>query len=305
MPELPPVRIGTRGSKLALWQANFLSEELERHGRLSTQTIIKTQGDRVQDLSFDKLEGKGFFTKELEEALLSEEVDVAVHSMKDLPTVGPEGLVLAGVSARANAHDWLLVRGDCTIEGRPWRLADDGLVGTSSVRRKAQLLDLRPGLTVRDLRGNVPTRIRKLREGQYDAIVLAAAGIERLGLDLSDLHVSELHAREFVPAPAQGVLAYQCRESDTGTRRLLARLHHRQTAACTNVERALLRSFDGGCQLPLGAHCTHDARGYHLVAAYAPTPDAPLRRARLSYNTFDGLATDMLARLRGEGKLGV
>ena len=298
MPTPPPLRIGTRGSALALWQADFLRDELARVGRESTREIIKTQGDRVQDLSFDKLEGKGFFTKELEDALLEGRVDVAVHSMKDLPTTGPEGLVLGGVSARANPVDLLLVRAECAVDGRPWRLADDAVVGTSSVRRRTQLLDLRPGLTVRDLRGNVPTRIGKLRDGQYDAIVLAAAGIERLGLDLSDLHTAELHPREFVPAPAQGVLAYQCRADDTATRRLLARIHHAPTAACTNVERALLRSLDGGCQLPLGAHCTHDARGYHLAAAYAPTPDAPLRRAHLSYNTFDGLATDMLARLR-------
>ena len=298
MPTPPPIRIGTRGSALALWQADFLRDELARAGQESTREIIKTQGDRVQDLSFDKLEGKGFFTKELEEALLEGRVDVAVHSMKDLPTVGPEGLVIAGVSARANPVDLLLVRAARAAEGRPWRLADDATVGTSSVRRRAQLLDLRPGLTVRDLRGNVPTRIRKLRDGHYDAIVLAAAGIERLGLDLSDLATAELHPREFVPAPAQGVLAYQCRAGDAATRRLLGRIHDAATAACTNVERALLRSFDGGCQLPLGAHCTRDAGGYHLTAAYAPTPDAPLRRAHLSYSTFDGLATDMLAKLR-------
>ncbi len=293
----PTVRIGTRGSDLALWQAHFLQAELAKIDRVSELTIIKTQGDRIQDLSFDKLEGKGFFTKELEDALLAGHVDVAVHSMKDLPTSNPPGLVIAGVSARANPTDWLLVRKDRTVDNRPWHLADDATVGTSSVRRKAQLLDLRPGLTVRDLRGNVPTRVQKLRDGGYDAIVLAAAGLTRLELDLSDLVVSELHPREFVPAPAQGVLAYQCREEDLAMRRLFARLHHKPTADCTNVERALLRSFDGGCQLPLGAHCTHDERGYHLVVAYAATVDAPMRRARLSYSTFAGLAEAMREKL--------
>ena len=293
----PLVRIGTRGSDLALWQAHFLQAELERLGYASELTIIKTQGDRVQDLSFNKLEGKGFFTKELEDALLADEVDVAVHSMKDLPTTNPPGLVIAGVSARANPCDWMLVRREVADVGRPWSVPTGAKVGTSSVRRQAQLLDLRPDLEVAELRGNVPTRVRKLREGHYDAIVLAAAGLERLGLDLSDLIVSELHPREFVPAPAQGVLAYQCRESDVDTRKLLSRLHDRATAACTNVERSLLRSFDGGCQLPLGAHCVHDARGYHLTAAYAPNVDAPLRRAHLSYATFEGLANEMRERL--------
>ena len=292
-----PVRIGTRGSDLALWQAHFLQAEFRKLELDSTLQIIKTQGDRIQDLSFDKLEGKGFFTKELEDALIAGEVDVAVHSMKDLPTTNPPGLVVGGVSARANPTDWLLVRGDVAVDNRPWHLPDAATVGTSSVRRKAQLLDLRPGLTVRDLRGNVPTRVRKLRDGGYDAIVLAAAGLTRLDLDLTDLHVAELHPLEFVPAPAQGVLAYQCREDDVATRRLLARIHHRATANCTNVERALLRSFDGGCQLPLGAHCTHDERGYQLVAAYAPSVDVPLRRARLHYNTFDGLAEAMHEKL--------
>ena len=252
--------------------------------------IIKTQGDRIQDLSFDKLEGKGFFTKELEDALSADTVDVAVHSMKDLPTVNPPGLLIAGVSARANPTDWLLVRKDRAVDDRPWQLSDSATVGTSSVRRKAQLLDLRPGLTVNELRGNVPTRVQKLRDGNYDAIVLAAAGLTRLDLDLSDLVVSELHPREFVPAPAQGVLAYQCREDDLEMRRLFATLHHGPTADCTNVERALLRSFDGGCQLPLGAHCTHDERGYHLAAAYAPDVRTPMRRARLSWSTYVGLA---------------
>ncbi len=297
MSELAPIRIGTRGSDLALWQAHFLQAELERLGHSSSLTIIKTQGDRVQDLSFNKLEGKGFFTKELEDALLADEVDVAVHSMKDLPTTNPAGLVIAAVSARANPCDWLLTRADVADPTLPWSLPDTARVGTSSVRRRAQLLDLRPRLEVLELRGNVPTRVRKLREGGYDAIVLAAAGLERLGLDLSDLVVAELHPREFVPAPAQGVLAYQCRENDLAMRRTLAALHHAETATCTNVERSLLRSFEGGCQLPLGAHCVHDMRGYHLTAAYAPTVDAPLRRAYLSYSTFDGLARDMREKL--------
>ena len=289
----PVVRIGTRGSRLALWQAHFLQSELERLGVASELEVIKTQGDRVQHLSLDKLEGKGFFTKELEDALLEGRVQVAVHSMKDLPTTQPEGLVIAGVSARADPHDWLLVRAEGVADGQPWRLTPGATVGTSSARRKAQLLDLRPDVRTADIRGNVPTRIAKLRDGAFDAIVLAAAGITRLALDVSDLHVQRLHPREFVPAPAQGVLAYQCRAADRESRRLFARLHDAPTAACTNVERSLLRSFDGGCHLPLGAHCVHERGAYHFTAAYAKTLGDPVVRRRLSWPTHDGLAEAM------------
>ena len=297
-PPAPGLRIGTRGSDLALWQARYLAGRLGELGVDASLQIIKTQGDRVQHLSLDKLEGKGFFTKELEDALLAGEVQVAVHSMKDLPTEQPDGLVLGGVSARADPTDWLLVREGVTDPTRVWGLPAGATVGTSSARRKAQLVDLRPDIATADIRGNVPTRIRKLRDGAFDAIVLAAAGITRLGLDLNGLHVAELHPREFVPAPAQGVLAYQCRADDTATRRLLARIHDAPTARCTNVERALLRSFDGGCHLPLGAHCTHEeGRGYTLTAAYAPRLGEPVVRRRLTYSTFDGLAEDMRAAL--------
>ena len=293
----PVLRIGTRGSDLALWQAHYLQAELRSLGVESELVIIKTQGDRIQHLSLDKLEGKGFFTLELEEALLAGGIQVAVHSMKDLPTTMPAGLVLAGVSPRANPTDWLLVRGGRAAPEQVWSLPQGAAVGTSRARRKAQLLDLRPDVRTADIRGNVPTRIRKLREGQFDAIVLAAAGITRLELDLTDLTVSELHPREFVPAPAQGVLAYQTSTDDLGTRQLLARIHHAPTAACTNVERSLLRSFDGGCHLPLGAHCVHARGAYHLSAAYAPALGEPVVRKHLSYTTFDALAEDMRSAL--------
>ena len=293
----PILRIGTRGSKLALWQAHFLQAELAKHEVQSELEIIKTQGDKIQHLSLDKLEGKGFFTKELEDALLSGHVQVAVHSMKDLPTTMPPGLVLAGVSHRANPTDWILVRKDVAVNDKPWKLPTGAKVGTSSARRKAQLLDLRPDITTEDIRGNVPTRIQKLRDGGFDAIVLAAAGITRLELDVSDLEVSELHPREFVPSPAQGVLAYQCRENDLATRRIIAKLHDKATAACTNVERSLLQRFNGGCHLPLGAHCVAYDMGYHFTAAYAPKLGDPVIRKRLSLSTFDGMVDEMYSLL--------
>ncbi len=289
----PVIRIGTRGSDLALWQANYLQAQLAEIGVGSELHIIKTQGDRIQHLSLDKLEGKGFFTKELEDALLAGEVHVAVHSMKDLPTAMPTGLVIAGVSKRANPADWLLIRTDKHDPEQLYYLPIHATIGTSSARRKAQLLDLRPDVEVLEIRGNVPTRIQKLRDGAFDAIVLAAAGITRLELDISDLHLIELHPREFVPAPAQGVLAYQCCEADLEVRRLLARVHDEATAACTNVERTLLKSFNGGCHLPLGAHCHYVRGAYHFSAAYAPTVEVPLVRHHLSYSTHSGLAEAM------------
>jgi hydroxymethylbilane synthase len=293
------IKIGTRGSQLALWQAHYLQAELQRIGLDSELVIIKTQGDRIQHLSFDKIEGKGFFTKELEEALLANEVDLAVHSMKDLPTQMPEGLVLAGVSYREDPADWLLVRQEAADASQMLGLPASARVGTSSARRKAQLLDMRPDLQLADLRGNVPTRIEKLRSGECDAIMLAAAGLSRLQLDLSGLNVERFSPREFAPAPAQGVLAYQVRETDLDLRRALKPLHHPDVAARTNVERKVLQLMGGGCHLPLGVYCEVDTLGYyHVWAAMAEQWDAPLRRTRLSSGTSAGLAEQVAQALK-------
>jgi hydroxymethylbilane synthase len=202
-----PIKIGTRGSDLALWQANFVREELEKRGHEVEITIIKTQGDKIQHLSFDKMEGKGFFTKEIEASLLNEDVDLAVHSHKDLETNQPEGLEIAAVSSRANPCELLLIRQSAHEEQALWGLKKDAIVGTSSARRKSQLLALRPDVQIKDLRGNVPTRVNKLKSGEYDAILLAKAGVLRLKLELEDLVGIDLTPDEFVPAPAQGVLA--------------------------------------------------------------------------------------------------
>ena len=210
-----PIKIGTRGSDLALWQANFVREELEKRGHEVEITIIKTQGDKIQHLSFDKMEGKGFFTKEIEASLLNEDVDLAVHSHKDLETNQPEGLEIAAVSSRANPCELLLIRQSAHEEQALWGLKKDAIVGTSSARRKSQLLALRPDVQIKDLRGNVPTRVNKLKSGEYDAILLAKAGVLRLKLELEDLVGIDLTPDEFVPAPAQGVLALQIRSNDT------------------------------------------------------------------------------------------
>jgi hydroxymethylbilane synthase len=291
------LRIGTRGSKLALWQAQYTQQQLREAGIDSELVVIKTQGDLVQHLSFDKLEGKGFFTKEIEDALLHGAVDLAVHSMKDLPTTAPEGLVTTAVSYRDNPADWLIARPEAIGSDLVLKLREGASVGTSSNRRKAQLLDFRPDLAVTDLRGNVPTRIDKLRQGHYDGIMLAAAGLTRLQLDLSDLVVIPLHPREFVPAPAQGVLAWQTHREDTATRRLLKKLHRPEVSTCTNVERRVLQLMDGGCQLPLGVYCERDAQGnFHVFAACALA--GQLYRVRQSSSTNYGLAERVVAALR-------
>lgn len=291
------LRIGTRGSKLALWQAEFTQAELARIGVESRLVIIKTQGDIVQHLSFEKMEGKGFFTKEIEDALLRGEIDLAVHSMKDLPTSQPDGLAITAVSYRENPADLLIIDPQALEKGQIFRLKKDAVVGTSAARRKAQLRDFRPDVVLKDIRGNVPTRLEKLRQGQFDAIFLAAAGVNRLNLDLSGLEVVELHPREFVPAPAQGVLAWQTNRPDTATRLLLRRLHHSATSAVTNVERRTLQLMDGGCQLPLGVYCEQDATGYfHAFAACEI--DGTMRRARLSSSSNVGIAEQLVTELR-------
>lgn len=252
-PSAPHLRIGTRGSDLALWQAHHVRDLIEARGGTCDIQVLSTQGDREQVQAFEKLEGKGFFTKEIEQALLDGEVDLAVHSHKDLETQQPAGLSIIAVPERAAVEDLLLIRRESTA-AQPWLPLKPGAdVGTSSVRRRDQLLLLRPDLAISPLRGNVPTRVQRLREGKHDAIVLAAAGVERLELDLSDLIVHRLPPRLFVPAPAQGALALQMRADDPLTEWMSA-CTHAPTAAAVAEERDVLRELNGGCQLPFGAH---------------------------------------------------
>src|SRR5690606_38854318 len=208
-------------------------------------------------LRLDKLEGKGFFTKELEEELLSGAIDLAVHSHKDLPTQNPEGLVIAAVSEREDASELLIIHKDCVDLKKRLSLKHNATVGTSSNRRKAQLKGMRPDLEFDDLRGNVITRMEKLRKENYDAIMLAKAGISRIGLDLSDFHIEELPPVEIVPAPAQGVLAVQIRETDRELYDVLQEIHDQGVAEAIGVERRVLRQFDAGCHAPLGCYCRY------------------------------------------------
>ena len=279
MPPTKPIIIGTRGSDLALWQANFVRKELERLGHQVHIKMITTQGDKIQDLGFDKMEGKGFFTKEIEAALLKRDIDLAVHSHKDLETKQPEGLEVAAVSARENPCELLLIRESAYQENALWGLRKDAVVGTSSARRKSQLLALRQDVQIKELRGNVPTRVEKLRSGQYDAILLAKAGILRLELDLSGLVSIDLTPDEFVPAPAQGVLALQIRSVDTELQKVLQQINDFKVQKLVHLERSVLNLMDGGCQLPLGVYC--DNKYVHV--AFSDDAMHPSRYFRFPY----------------------
>lgn len=249
------IKIGTRGSDLALTQSRHIAAQLEALGLETELVLIKTQGDRIQHLSLDKLEGKGFFTTEIEQALLSQRIDLAVHSLKDLPGEPTDQLVIASVPEREAPHDCLVIKASAfDPEAQVWPVRTGSRIGTSASRRKAQTRLLRPDLQVVDIRGNVPTRIQRLHTDAFDALILAAAGLSRLQLNPEDLHIVPLSPKAFVPAPGQGALALQCRSDDQALRAQLERLHHRQDADCVACERGLLRLLKAGCHVPLGAH---------------------------------------------------
>lgn len=250
--------IGSRGSDLALWQANFVKDELEKLGQTVEIKVISTQGDRIQHLSFDKMEGKGFFTKEIEAALLDKSIDLAVHSHKDLETTSPQGLKIAAVSYREDPSELLLIRNDSVDDNEVFGVKKNPIIGTSSARRKSQLITFRDDFEIKDLRGNVGTRINKLREGQYDAIVLAMAGVKRLELDLSGITINTLDPTMFIPAPAQGVLGLQIREEDTQLAEVLDKMNDQKVQDRIGIERGVLRNLEGGCQMPLGVYCDEE-----------------------------------------------
>ena len=292
------ITIGSRGSDLALWQANHIQSRLEALGAEVSITIIKTKGDAIQHLSFDKIEGKGFFTKELEDALLERRIDLAVHSCKDLETNQPEGLEIAALSERADPADILLMNKSAFDPQELWNLTRNARVGTSSSRRKMQLTHQRPDLEIMDIRGNVPTRVEKLRSGIYEAIVLAKAGLDRLGLDLSDLQLFRFDPTQFIPAPAQGVLACQIRSSDRDLSQFLNAIHSPEVATRIGAERRVLNLFKGGCQLPLGAYCTQENGSYVLRAIMAPAYGEEPAQATLVANTLDGLPDKVVELLK-------
>lgn len=290
--------IGSRGSDLALWQANHVLRKIQKLGLTAEIKVIVTQGDQIQNLSFNKLEGKGFFTKEIEEALLKKEIDLAVHSQKDLPTTSPEGLMIAAVSEREDPADIVIVRKDCVDKSLKYGVKKGAIIGTSSPRRKSQLLAFRNDLKIEDLRGNVPTRIQKLRDKKYDAILLAAAGVERLKIDLSEFKVTRIDPKEFIPAPAQGVLGLQIREDDHELFQYINKLNSEKVQDTIGVERKVLNLLEGGCQLPLGVYCIKEGYRFKVWTSQADTWDKAPKRIYAEANTDEGLAEKIVAKLK-------
>lgn len=276
------VRIGTRGSDLALWQARFVAERLETAGHAVAVDVLKTRGDRIDDVPLHQVEGKAFFTAEIEDALRAGRVDIAVHSHKDLPVESPPGLAIAAVPPRGPAGERLVVAEHAWSPEAPFvPLADGAVVGTSAPRRTEQLRLLRPDLDVQPLRGNVPTRVKRVHERRYDAVLLAAAGLDRLELDLGGLRAWDVPQELVVPAPAQGALAVQTRADDEAVRALCRALFHdAATAAEIEAERGVLLAAGGGCSLPLGCAVTAEGGGFTaraFLAADHPAPGAPAR----------------------------
>ena len=292
------ITIGSRGSDLALWQANHVKRQLEHLGHEVEIKVIITQGDAIQNLSFDKLEGKGFFTKEIETALLDKSIDLAVHSHKDLETNPPAGLIIAAVSEREDPSELLLIRNESVDKDQKWNLKSEAIIGTSSARRKSQINLYRSDLHINDLRGNVPTRIQKLRDGLYDAILLAKAGVDRLQLDLSEFHVEVLNPTEFVPAPAQGVLGLQIREDDQEMKEIMAHLNHVDIAQKIGIERKILNLMEGGCQLPLGVYCPNEKQ---LFVSYAPSSNLASKNFYFEPEQLDGFAEKVVSILKEVG----
>lgn len=268
--------IATRGSALALWQANHIKALLQkRHPALDVELLVlKTRGDVILDVPLAKVGGKGLFVKEIEEALISGRADLAVHSMKDVPMLLPEGLMLGLVPERE-------VKSDVFLSERYDGLADlppGATLGTSSLRRQAQVLAVRPDIRVAMLRGNVETRLRKMREGQYDAIILAGAGMKRLGLSASREAV--LAAPEFLPAVGQGALGVEMRADRADLREMTAFLEHAPTRICVEAERGFLGGLDGGCQVPIAANAELKDGYIHLEGLVAePDGTRVLRRS--------------------------
>jgi hydroxymethylbilane synthase len=245
---LKSLRIGTRGSALALWQARSIAEELHRSADVGTElVIIKTSGDKFQQTSFNQIGTKGVFIKELEDALLERRIDLAVHSMKDVPTEIPEGLTISAICKRQDVRDALLSAAGTPLED----LAAGARVGTSSLRRQSQLLHARSDLRMMELRGNVDTRIEKLKRGDYDAIVLAKAGLDRLGLSANITQV--LQPDICLPAAGQGAIGIESRADDVETMRVIAQLNDAEARNGVEAERAALAGLEGGCQVSIGA----------------------------------------------------
>jgi len=304
-------RIGTRKSQLALWQANWVKSRLEEmYPGIEVELVkIVTKGDKMTDVPLAKAGGKGLFVKEIEEALLDGSVDLAVHSMKDVPALIPEALDIAAIPEREDPYDALLSQSGDVLHHLP----EGAKIGTSSLRRTAQLRMLRPDLNIEILRGNLDTRLRKLDEGLYDAIVVAAAGLNRLGW--KGRVVEFLGPPDFLPAPGQGALAIETRTNDERVRNLIEPLEHSETRITITAERALQKTLGGGCQVPIAGHAVINPQGRVFLAGLVASVDG--RKAargemegsigeayhigvKLAWRLLEGGAREILREIYGE-----
>lgn len=291
--------IATRGSELALWQANHVKSALESDnpGYTVSLNVIKTKGDIIRDVPLADAGGKGLFVKEIEEALLEGRADLAVHSVKDVPMILPEGLLLGCIPKRETASDCFLSERWSTLEDLP----RGATVGTCSLRRRAQILAMRPDLQVENLRGNIDSRLNKLGKGDFDAIILATAGLYRLGLTCR--YMEPLDESRFIPAVGQGALGIECREDDYNLLVLLAALEDRYSRVCVSAERSFLRTLEGGCQAPIAAHAKmHDEEYISIEGMVADVDGSEIIRgqasgdASLAEKLGAELAADLLER---------
>ncbi len=295
--------IGSRGSELALWQAQHIKRELEKkHKNLTVEVkIIKTKGDKILDVPLSKIGDKGLFTKELENALLRNEVDIAVHSLKDLQTVIPTGLSLAAITKRHPVEDVLIARKKGTTI---LNLPPNAVVATGSLRRKSQLLHIRPDITTVELRGNVPSRIKKFLESDWDAIILARAGVERLGL--KKYISSYIGADLILPAVGQGALGIEISSKRDDIAEIVSVLHDEKTAMAVTAERQFLKELEGGCQVPIGAYGEVKSNGFYFSAVVGSLDGSIVfkKKTRTSLpkagNVGKEIAKDMLKAGAGE-----
>ena len=291
--------IGTRGSKLALYQANLVKSKLETaYPKLEVIiNVIKTKGDKILDIALSKIGDKGFFTKEIQDSLYNKEVDIAVHSLKDLPTELPKGSQLGAILERVNHKDVLV-----SVGGK--KLADftsEDKIATSSLRRKSQLLQMNKQVQVVEIRGNVDTRIRKMYDGHCDGMIMAAAGIERLGLQQ---HITEyLNETQMLTAPGQGAIAIEIREEDNEILELLSVLNHKQSAICVTAERSFLNRLEGGCQIPFAAHATLEGDTLTVEGLVATLDGRKMQRETISGNSKDAiqLGIDLANSIQNNG----
>ncbi|KAA1149983.1 hydroxymethylbilane synthase [Pseudoalteromonas sp. FUC4] len=293
------VRIATRKSALALWQAEFVKAELERfHTDVRVELVpMSTQGDIILDTPLAKIGGKGLFVKELEQAMLDGRADIAVHSMKDVPVEFPQGLALHTICEREDPRDAFVSNNFANLSALP----QGAIVGTSSLRRQCQIKALRPDLDIRDLRGNVNTRLGKLDDGQYDAIILAAAGLIRLEMEsrIADYIEPEVS----LPANGQGAVGIECRIDDEVTKALLAPLEHTQTRIRVNAERSMNRYLEGGCQVPIGAYALVDGEQVHLRGLVGAVDGSEILRDEVTghVNDAEKLGIELAKKLLAQG----